>query len=176
MKLLGGIIEISTISDKQYPGDTAGDSMVATLAGSASKGETAQIHSQPGLIGKPPKGSKGIRLRIGSIDVIISHINYKITPPENQGETKVYSTDTDGEEQATHELTGLGEHVFNGGTKEAARNGDTTLVDGTTDAAFIAWIATVSTFINGLAPGTIPNPPTSATGQITTGTSEVLLP
>lgn len=62
-----------------------------------------------------------------------------------------------------------------GAEKEAARLDDTTVVDGTTDTAFIAWITTVSAFINGLAPGTIPNPPTSVAGKIDSGSSEVLI-
>lgn len=62
-----------------------------------------------------------------------------------------------------------------GSEKEAARVDDTTVVDGVTDTAFIAWITTVSAFINGLAPGTIPNPPTSIAGKIDSGSSEVLI-
>ncbi len=100
MKFFGGIIEISTISETTYPGDTSGDSMVATLSGSASRSETAQVYSQPGFIGKAHQGQKGIRLRIGSVDIIIGTINYNVSNPTNYGETKVYSTDADGEEKA----------------------------------------------------------------------------
>ena len=60
-----------------------------------------------------------------------------------------------------------------GAEQPAARQEDTTVVDGITDTAFIAWITTVSAFINGLAPGTIPNPPTSVAGKIDSGSSEV---
>jgi hypothetical protein len=100
MKLLGGIIEISTISEGQYPGDTAGDSMIATVGGSADKPETAQIYSQPGFVSKAHKGQKGVRLRLGSIDIIIAAINYKVPNPADYGETKIYSTDEDGAEVA----------------------------------------------------------------------------
>lgn len=176
MKLLGGIIEISSIKDTSYPGDTAGSSMVATLKGISDKGETAQVQNSPGIIGKPSTGSKGVRLRVGSIDIIISHINYKIAIPTNPGETKVYSTDSTGEEAGAHYIDNSGVHSFNSGSNSAAREGDPTIVDGSTDPTMITWIATVSTFINGLVPGTIPSVPTDITGKVNDGTEEVLLP
>lgn len=116
MKLLGGFIEISSTSKKQYPGDVSGDSIVATLKGSADKGETSQVYGMPGFIGNPTPGVKGIRIRIGSIDVMIAALNYGVDLPENPGEAKVYSTDADGNEVASHVLNNNEEHVFNGGT------------------------------------------------------------
>lgn len=97
MKLKANIFDISTTKKGQYPGDTEGDSLIVTGGGSAQKGETAQQYGQAGFISNPPK-SKGIRLRIGSIDIIIAAYNYKVALPEHQGETKVYSTDADGNE------------------------------------------------------------------------------
>lgn len=121
MKLLGGLIEIATISETAYPGDTAGDSMVATLSGSADKSETAQIYSQPGFIGKPFKGNKGLRFRIGSVDIVIATINYSVSIPTNYGETKLYSTDEDGEQQASLYLDNEGNLTVNDGEDYAVR-------------------------------------------------------
>lgn len=176
MKFLGGIIEISSIKTGQYPGDNSGDSLIATVAGTSEKGETAQVYGQAGFISSPPKGTKGVRLRIGSIDIVIASFNYKASIPVNQGETIVSSTDSEGNEKAKHYLDDQGVHTFNDGTLQAARKDDPTLVNNVTDPAMIAWIATVSAFINGLAPGTIPTPPTTITGKINDGSSEVLIP
>ena len=116
MKLFGNYIEISSTKIGQYPGDTAGDSIIATLKGSAEKGETAQVQGQTGIIGNPPKGAKGLRIRIGSLDIIISSLNYQVALPTNPGETKIYSTDADGVEKATQYLDKDGNHIFNSGT------------------------------------------------------------
>ena len=60
-----------------------------------------------------------------------------------------------------------------GAEEFAARKNDTIIINSTTDSAFITWINTVSVFINGLAPGTIPVIPTSAAGKIDGGSTEV---
>jgi len=60
------------------------------------------------------------------------------------------------------------------GTEEfAARSGDPTIIDGSTDTALIAWIANVSTVLNSLVPGSVPSVPTTATGKISSGSGEV---
>lgn len=179
MKLLAGIIEISSINDTSYPGDTAGSSMVATLKGISDKGETAQVQNSPGIIGKPSTGSKGVRLRVGSIDIIISHINYKIAIPTNPGETKVYSTDSDGEEKGAHYIDNSGIHSFNSGSNSAAREGDTvSLTMSTVEIqALAAALLTTAAFTPS---GSTPIPATTTAsfsdGEITSGTEEVLLP
>lgn len=116
MKFFGGLIEIASTKIGKYPSDTSGNSIIATLTGQADKGETAQQYGQAGFISNPAKGTKGIRLRIGSFDVIIAALNYKVELPANPGESKVYSTDSDGVEKATHLLNADSEHIFNSGT------------------------------------------------------------
>lgn len=108
MKFLGGIIEISSTKIGQYPGDKAGDSIISTIAGTGEKGETAQVYGMPGFISNPPKGVKGLRIRVGSVDLIIGALNYSVPLPSSQGETKLYSTDSEGEETAKVVLTPSG--------------------------------------------------------------------
>lgn len=101
MKLFANLFNITSTKIGQYPGDTEGDSIIATGAGSAEKGETAQVYGMPGLISNPGSGVKGVRIRIGSLDIIIAALNYQVPLPSVPGETKLYSTDADGAEQAT---------------------------------------------------------------------------
>jgi len=60
-----------------------------------------------------------------------------------------------------------------GAEKEAARKDDETEVNAVTDSAFVVWMATVSSVLNVLAPGSIPNIPTTVTGKISTASMEV---
>ncbi len=98
MKLLANIFKITSTKQDAYPGDIEGDSIIATGEASASKGETAQVYGMSGFIANPPAGIKGIRFRIGSLDIIIGALNYNVPLPADPGETKVYSTDADGAE------------------------------------------------------------------------------
>lgn len=98
MKLLANLFKIISTKQAAYPGDTEGESIIATGEASASKGETAQVYGLPGFISNPPAGIRGVRLRIGSLDIIIGALNYNVDLPADPGETKVYSTDADGAE------------------------------------------------------------------------------
>ncbi len=60
-----------------------------------------------------------------------------------------------------------------GSEQFAARQNDNITIDGTSDTAFIAWIANVSAVLNGLIPGSVPSIPNTATGKITGGSNEV---
>ena len=154
MKLLGNLIEISSTKIGQYPGDTAGDSIIATLKGSAEKGETAQVQGQTGIIGNPPKGAKGLRIRIGSLDIIISSLNYQVALPENPGETKVYSTDADGVEKGTAIFKDDGTIEINGDADNAVAFADLKSGFDTLKSDFNAFL----THVHG-ASGTPPVPP-----------------
>jgi hypothetical protein len=108
------------------------------------------------------------------LSIILAAYTYGVDPPENAGETKVYSTNAAGVEQGTHLIQHDGVHVLNGGTKEAARKGDAIQSTATDDATFWTWLSAAAVVLAGL--GVAVNPPTSLTGKITEGTSEVLLP
>lgn len=63
-----------------------------------------------------------------------------------------------------------------GAEQPAARETDPTFSDATLDSSFWTWVTTVSTVLNGLAPGSIPPPfPSSLTGRIDKGSDEVLI-
>jgi hypothetical protein len=98
-KLTANLFNIISTALKTFQG-ADGDSLVATGEASGAKGETAEIYSSPGIIGRPAKNTKGLRIRLGKIDIIVAVYNYTITPPENPGETKTFSTDAEGAEQA----------------------------------------------------------------------------
>ncbi len=112
-KILANLFNITSTILKTYQ-SAEGESIVATGGASAGKGETAEIYSSPGIISRPGAGTKGIRLRFGKIDIILAVYNYGITPPTNPGETKIYSTDADGAEQATTKLLADGTMEING--------------------------------------------------------------
>ncbi len=202
MKLIANLLKITSTKIGKYPGDNSGDSIIATGEGSASKGETAQVYGHHGFIGRPPAGIQGIRIRIGSLDIIIGALSYKVPLPVNPGETKVYSTDADGTEKAIHYLDKDGIHIFNGGSIESARKGDSVKSTVVEDSVFwgwagryntfnTAWIAalaalqatggtpagvvTYATAMQGLL-ATLGTIPADLTGKITDGTGEVLLP
>ena len=172
MKLFANLVEITSTKIGQYPGDNSGDSIIATFKGSAGKGETGQVHGQVGIIGNPAKTTKQVRIRIGSLDILISSLNYKVPMPTNPGDTKVYSTDADGAEQAKHYLDDGGIHTFNDGTLESARNTDpvkVTIPIGT-------FIVSVSGGSGAPAVGVLNATPIDVNGTIQDGTKEVLLP
>ena len=124
MKLLGNLVEISSTTIGKYPGDVSGDSIIATLKGSAGKGETAQVHGQIGIISNPAKSVKQVRLRIGSLDILISALNYKVPLPTNPGDSKTYSTDSDGNEAATIKHLADGTIEINGNSDFAVAFND----------------------------------------------------
>jgi hypothetical protein len=81
-------------------GKAEGDSVVATTAGDADCAYDAEVYAAHGIVSRPSKKTKGIRIRIGSLSIIIAAYTYGIDPPENPGATKLYSTDADGAEKA----------------------------------------------------------------------------
>lgn len=124
MSIFANIFKISTTKKTTYPGDIEGDSLVATGEGSAEKSETAQVYGMHGFIGKPVAGTKGIRIRIGSIDIIIAAYNYGVSLPDSPGESKVYSTDVDGNEKATLKMKADGIAELNGDADNAVSFAD----------------------------------------------------
>lgn len=176
-KFFANLFNIQSTKPRTFQG-LDGPSIEATGGGSANKGETAEIYGAPGVIGRPGKNTKGLRIRLGKIDIIVAVYNYGITPPTNPGETKVYSTDADGAEQGKHDLKNDGTHIFNDGTLEAARKTDTTklTMSGADIAALAASLLTTAAFVPTGTPPVPGTPVVFTGGEITDGTSEVLLP
>lgn len=119
MKLFANLFQISSTKKDTYPGDVSGDSIIATGEASADKAETAQVYGQHGFISNPAPGTKGVRIRIGSIDIIIAAYSYKVPVPNDPGATKVYSTDAGGNEASTLNLLPDGTIEINGDADNA---------------------------------------------------------
>lgn len=171
MKLLGNLVEITSTKIGQYPGDTAGDSIIATLKGSAENPETAQVHGQVGIIANPAKTTKQVRIRIGSLDILISSLNYKIPLPTNPGDSKFYSTDADGNEQATIKALADGIIEINGNSDFAVAFNDLKI-------GFDAFVSTFNTHVHATAATGPPSVPTvpSTDSVDASKVSEVKLP
>ena len=119
--LQANLLKIESTQIGAYAGDTAGDSIITTGSGSASKGETAQQYGQSGIISNPAKNTIGLRLRKGSLDIIVASNLYSVPLPEKQGETLLYSTDADGAIKSKLYLNDQGQFIFNDGTDNAVR-------------------------------------------------------
>ena len=163
-----------------------GPSVVATAAGDADRDIDAEVYATHGIVSRPSSKTRAIRFRIGRLSIVIAAYTYGVEPPANPGATKVYSTDAAGSEQGSHLIDNDGTHTFNEGSVEAARKGDEVKSTATEDATYWAWLSGFATIITatpyaGLQAAMVAyiaaNPvPTSITGKITQGTSEVLLP
>lgn len=109
-------------STRRTDGAQAGEQKVeAVLESSSDNSVTAEVFGDHGHVGRPDEYTRGIRLRIGNLSIIIAAFNYHIEPPEHPGETKTYSTNGKGEERASHLLTRDREHIFNNGEDFAVR-------------------------------------------------------
>jgi hypothetical protein len=119
MNIIGSIVRIASTVISDLAG--GGKAVDATIEGSGENTATAQVYGPHGIITRPAERTTGVRLRIGRRSIIVAVVNYGVDPPENPGETKVYSTDQAGTEQASHVLTNDGKHVFNNGEDWAVR-------------------------------------------------------
>ena len=134
--------------------------------------ESVQLARPHGEDTNPNNDSKILVISVGDAYKIGILLDDGITPSMQQGEKKIYSVDA-GAIKAYINFMKNGNLELNGNSKGVAREDDTTIINGTTDAAFIAWIATVSGVLNGLVPGSIASIPTSANGKINSSSGTV---
>jgi hypothetical protein len=120
MNILASLVTIMS-TKKEKIGSSESEAVKAVTETSSGNDGTAEVYGMFGSVSRPPKGTKGIRLRIGSLNIIIAAFRYDVAAPDNPGETKLYSTDAEGAEKSTHVLTDDGKHVFNGGEDFAVR-------------------------------------------------------
>jgi hypothetical protein len=106
---------------KEKVGTSSSERVKSVTDSDAGNAGNAEVFGQHGLVSRPAKNARGVRLRIGNLNIIISAFRYDVDAPDNPGETKLYSTDADGAEKSTHVLTDDGKHVFNGGEDFAVR-------------------------------------------------------
>lgn len=90
------------------------------IGGAGMEGEVAQ---SPGLLGRPPKDSRGVFIRLNRrYGIFVGFINYKLDFPLSQGETLLHSTDALGATiKASVYLDENGNCVINGGTSGAVK-------------------------------------------------------
>ena len=86
----------------------SGNSVIANASGDAERGLDAEVYGHHGFISRPSSRTRGVRIRIGSLSIVIAAYTYGVEPPENAGATKVYSTDADGVEKASVNLGNTG--------------------------------------------------------------------
>lgn len=172
------LVTFSGGSKLEKRGRASGNSVIGRAEGDNSRDFEPEVYAAHGIVSRPSKATRGVVLQIGNLSITLAAYTYGVEPPENDGACKVYSTNADGVEAGSHLIDDDGTHSFNGGSAQAARKGDTTkLVMAGSDiqALAVALLATGAFTPSGSPP--VPGTPTTFTGgEITSGTSEVLLP
>jgi len=130
--------------------------------------QSVEQMSSPGDDYKAPDDSQVLILTLGEAWRLAIAMNDGIEPAADleSGERELYSSDA-GVRKAVIRLLKDGKVKINGGGKQVARKDDPTLIDGSTDPVFIAWMAAVA-----IATGVSP-PPTTVTGKINAGSADV---
>ncbi len=155
-----------------------GQTVYAEAEGLGKVGMNAEIYSAPGVFSRPPKGTRGVFLRMGRgsrYGVVIAMHNYQIAINwTTEGETTIFSTTTDGKTvKARADFLNDGSISLNLGTKGAARKDDAVRSTAAEDATFWTWLSAAAVVLAGL--GVVAPPPTSLTGKITGGSASVVV-
>ena len=175
-----GLFQLVTFASSRVAklGRSIGDSVIGTSVTDSDIDKDSEVYAAHGIVSRPSKKTRGIRIRIGNIGIVIGAYTYGVAPPVNPGACKLYSTDAAGTEQGSHLINDDGIHTINGGTNLAAREGDTTqltLVASDVNALAAALLASGAFTPSGSPPAAVA-PITFTGGEITSGTNEVLLP
>ena len=117
------MISLVTLSDSTVERiDRAqGPSVIGSAAGDSGRDFDAEIYAAHGIVSRPSTKTRGVRIRIGRLSIILAAYTYGVEPPANPGACKLYSTDADGTEQGSHLIDADGTHTFNEGTDFAVR-------------------------------------------------------
>ena len=102
-------------------GRADGPSVVVTAKGNAERGTDGELYGTHGVVSRASKKTRGVKIRIGKLSIIIGAYTYGVEPPENEGAVKLYATDADGAQTGSHLLDSDGKHVFNDGEDWAVR-------------------------------------------------------
>lgn len=139
--------------------------------------QTVQWVDVSGESSRPIPNDYVITIPIGPGYKIAIAVLDEIEPEESEGEKELFSRDSSGK-LARLKLDENGKVLMNAGGRNVARKNDEIKVTAITDKKMIVWITKVTTFINGLASGTIlPNEiPSDITGSITQGSASVEVP
>jgi len=155
--------------------DDAAKQAIAQIQMLDDETEDAELVQQYGFTSSPPEDSEAIVILLGGVpenQTVIGTSKRDKRPKVGSGEVKIWVADG-----VLIHLTSSEIRLGDGATKGVNREGDGTTIDASTDAAFIApvtgWVALVSAFINGIAPGTIPTVPTAVAGKTDAGSGTV---
>ena len=108
-------------TDIETLGRAEGGSVIATAKGNAERGTDGELYGTHGVVSRASKKTRGVKIRIGKLSIVIAAYTYGVEPPENEGALKLYATDADGNEKGSHLLDNDGTHVFNEGEDWAVR-------------------------------------------------------
>ena len=103
---------------------TPGKQVNAKATGLGDAGMEGEVAQSPGILGRPPKDSRGVFIRLTKrYGIFVGFINYKLNfPALQQGETLLHSTDADGATlKATVYLDQNGVVVINSGTASGVK-------------------------------------------------------
>jgi hypothetical protein len=137
--------------------------------------QTVELYGSGGRDYNPPTNSTVIVLSIADAMKIAVAVNDGIVPESEPGEAELYSVDEyGGEKKARVKVFTDGKCKINEGGPAAARVGDEvkSVADPLSLDSFWTWVAGVTAYINGIAPGTL-TLPTEIVGEITTGSESV---
>ena len=105
-----GFVDIITTSVVDTP--SGGRAVEAVVESSSQNSTTAESYGHHGLITRPAKKVRGVRLRIGKRSFVIAATGHQIEPPINPGETSLYATNEDGAEQVRMDMCHDGKVVL----------------------------------------------------------------
>ena len=108
-------------TDIETLGRAEGNSVVVTAKGNAERGTDGELYGTHGVVSRASKKTRGVKIRIGKLSIIVGAYTYGVEPPANEGALKLYATDADGNEKGSHLLDNDGTHVINNGTDWAVR-------------------------------------------------------
>lgn len=108
-------------TDIETLGRAEGNSVVVTAKGNAERGTDGELYGTHGVVSRASKKTRGVKIRIGKLSIVVAAYTYGVEPPENEGALKLYATDADGTEKGSHLLDNDGTHVFNEGEDWAVR-------------------------------------------------------
>lgn len=94
-----------------------GDAVIVKSVGLGGAGREDPLYQHHGFRSRPVKSSRGIRVSLGSgtrEGIVIATENYTVNIVLADGETAIYSTDTDGAEQAVVKWRADGSLELNG--------------------------------------------------------------
>lgn len=118
MAKIANLVEIVKTSLRRIRNAPAASyvSQVEDIGGAENEME---IYGLPGVFGRPTPGTKGVKIDLGGMQIIVATHNYDLQQALVDGETYIYAMDADGTVLGSLYLNKDSEVVVNGGTDYA---------------------------------------------------------